>query len=121
MAGLATLLATLVRTAIKPVVRDLLVDVTHQSEGAATVTGPSFTSVPREALYERKQQRIRMLDGTTRIAVGTLTFLDPVTVRAGDQFTLPDGSTGYVLDAGGLETPEGSPVTQVFLGQGAER
>ena len=121
MAGLATLLADLVRFAIKPVVADLLVDVTHKSEGAPTVTGPSFSSVTRQALYERKQQRLRMLDGTTKLAVGTLTFLDPVTVLAGDQFVLPDGSTGYVLDAGGLETPEGSPVTQVFLGQGADR
>jgi hypothetical protein len=121
MAGLATLLGDLVRAVIKPTVADLLVDVVHKAEGDPTVTGPTFTSVTRQALYERKQQRIRLLDGTTKVAIGTLTFLDPVTVNAGDQFTLPDGTQGYVLDTGGLETPEGSPVTQVWLGFGAER
>lgn len=118
--SLAQLLIDVVGIA-KETVTEVLVSVTHRVEGAPTVNGPSYLHVVRTALHERKQTRVRLADGTETVASGTLTFLETVVVRAGDEFTLPDGSKAVVLDTASLDTPLGTPYAQVFLGPSAQR
>lgn len=99
---------------VKTVVESLRVDVEHRAYTGPGVDGPSYaaTTVTRTVLHEPKERLIRR-DGLEVLSVGTLTFLDPVTVQVEDKFTLPSGRTVKCLE---VSSPPGAAVTEVLLG-----
>lgn len=82
----------------------------------------------RDAIIENKQRLVRGLDGEEVVSTHTISILRPIDPRdiegrqepidARDRFTLPDGSTGKVLNVGGLIDPDigASYFHQVWLG-----
>ena len=104
-------LDTVVRSAVavaNTVTAPLQVDVTH-------VTGQTVdkyrkltagTSTTRKAIVEYKIRKIRMRDGTEHLSRADVFFIGNVTVLVTDVLTLPDGTTGPILDIVGLADPE---------------
>lgn len=61
--------------------------------------------VPYRAVWTKKQGAVR---STTQVLVqyqSTLGFLDPISLRVEDRITLPDGTTGPILNFGGAVDP----------------
>ena len=116
--GLDTLIAGAVATA-KRVTGKLLAEVSHTPATALSGYGPTLGSpVTRKALVEEAIKPIRLADGTERVSIAKLTFLEPVSVTPDDRFTLPSGVTGPVLRTGGLVNPTTKQafLTEVWLG-----
>jgi hypothetical protein len=84
-------------------------------------------SVSLNAIVDWKQKPVRTQAGVltvTRATVGLLNIAEVVAATGGvgigddDRFTLPDGTTGPILDLGGfIDAGTGHPVsTEVYLG-----
>lgn len=85
--------------------------------------------IPLRASVDWKQRQLRTLDGTLSVSRASVMFLDfkalmTATENEGvddkDRITLPDGTTGPILDMSGYIDPgntAGNPfATEVFLG-----
>ena len=116
-------LDTLIRSGValaKRLTSSLQVSVTHKTVTArdtyGKVTGSS--SVSRQALLEDSKRLIRYPGGVEKQARAKLTFLENVAIDVNDtEFTLPDGTTGPILDIRGLSDPtSGRYLTEVWLG-----
>jgi hypothetical protein len=66
--------------------------------GAITFAAP----VPRAALVDYTQKIISSSNGQMIVSRARITLLTPVAVTLQDQFTLPDGTTGPILDLSGV-------------------
>lgn len=83
--------------------------------------------IPMKAIVDWKQKQLRTPEGVLSVSRASITFLDinemvAATAGAGisdnDKITLPDGTTGPILDmAGFIDAGTGHPIaTEVFLG-----
>lgn len=112
---------------------DLQATVQHRRWiGQSTAGKPTYaTAVQRQALVERRQRRVRMVDGQEILSEATVSFLEPLAaytptvtgrrdpIDERDELVLPDGTTGPIL-----KTDDGlfDPVTRrtymhvVYLG-----
>lgn len=93
--------------------------------GYGSWTFPS--SVPLKAIVDWKQKQLRTAEGVLSVSRASVLFLDIVALVAvtggegisdHDRITLPDGTTGPILDmAGFIDAGTGHPIaTEVFLG-----
>jgi hypothetical protein len=111
------------------VTRPLQSTVAYQRKTGQDVTGaPTYAAaVNLNALIDWKARQVRTVAGILTVSRAVVTFLDAgalstATGGAGiddnDKLTLPDGTTGPILDLGGFIDPgTGVPVaTEVFLG-----
>jgi len=93
-------------------------EVSHLStDGFSTRTYDA--PILRPAIVDWKQKHVRTLSGELTVSRASILFLDPsVIVDDHDRLTLPDGTTGPVLDMSGYIDPiTGHPVaTEIFLG-----
>ena len=72
-----------------------------------------------EAIVESKTRTYRTSSGEEAVSQHTVSFLEPVDLRAGDELTAPGGVHGQIIDIGGLMDPAaagGRFVTVVHLG-----
>jgi hypothetical protein len=103
----------------------LQVEVTHEARtGQDTYGAPTFAAaVARPAIVERKQKLIRDTNGQERLSQHKVTFLQPVTLDVRDRITLPDGTTGPILDIAGLvDAGTNAPYyAEVLLGDGSRQ
>jgi hypothetical protein len=94
-------------------------------DGFGTKTYPA--SVSLRAVVDWKQKQLRTQSGVLSVSRASVMFLDIVALMAAtansgiddqDRITLPDGTTGPILDmAGFIDAGTGQPVaTEVFLG-----
>lgn len=95
----------------------LQVTVSHYAWTGHDVYGaPTFAAaVSRSALVDMTRKLRRMPDGQESVAHAVITIVGPITANGGsnrqepidprDKFTLPDGSTGPILDIKGLLDP----------------
>lgn len=97
--------------------------ITSEYEGTKSFTAPS----PVSAIITWEQRHVRTLQGELSVSRSTVEFLDIdelmiATNNEGiddaDLITLPDGTTGPILDMGGfIDKGTGRPfATKVFLG-----
>ena len=117
-------LDTVVRSAVgvaNSVTGALQVDVTHLTGQTVDKynkrTGGTTTT--RQAIVDYKVRKIRLRDGTEHLSRADVFFIGNVTVLVTDVITLPDGTTGPILDIGGLADPENAGdrfYTSVMLG-----
>lgn len=76
-------------------------------------------AVATPAIVEMKLRMVRSSGGELVSCRATVTFLDPaVVVHLKDKLTLPDGTSGPILDAVGMtDRGTGKPfLTQVYIG-----
>lgn len=88
-------------------------------------------AVPLKAIVDWKQKQVRTVSGILSVSRASVMFLDIVALTAAtpagfttagvsdeDKITLPDGTTGPILDmAGFIDAGTGHPIaTEVFLG-----
>lgn len=120
-AGLAT---------AKKITADLQVDVTHAAwTGVDGYALPTFASaITRKAIVERRQRIIRTTSGETVMSRATVLFLEPIKKNGAsgrtepidprDVITLPDGTTGPIVDVNGLMDPttDRPYYAEVFIG-----
>lgn len=91
--------------------------------------GTAIYAYPRKlrAIVDWKQKQVRTAEGELTVTRATVTLLNIAEVVAAtggdgiddkDRFTLPDGTTGPILDMGGfIDAGTGHPVaTEVFIG-----
>jgi hypothetical protein len=129
--GLQDLIRSGVATA-NGITEELQVAVTHEPwVGKDQYGGPVFgTPVSRQALVEMKQRLRRSYTGQEVMQMAAVTFLVPVEPNGAagrrepidprDRITLPDGTTGPILDAAGLADPDtANPYFQVVALGGA--
>ncbi len=108
----------------KPLQADVVYErVTGQNEyGMKTYAAPATL----KAIVDWRQRQLRTPDGILSVSRAAVTFLDAAALIAAtggagiddsDRFTLPDGTTGPILDMGGfIDAGTGIPVaTEVFL------
>jgi hypothetical protein len=103
----------------KRLTSDLQATVSHAAYLSRNEYGvPTYeAAVDRPALVEMKSRWLRRTEGSEIVARATVTILENVTVTVLDKITLPDGSTGPILDVQGLADPvSGLFYAQVFLG-----
>jgi hypothetical protein len=85
------------------------------------------TPVPLKAIVDWKQKQLRTPDGVLSVSRASVMFLDAQALAAAtngegiddtDRITLPDGTTGPILDmAGFIDAGTGHPFAiEVFLG-----
>jgi hypothetical protein len=88
--------------------------VTRDANGRAALAAP----VARQAFVNTTAKLIVRADGKQVLVIATVTFPRPVVVTVEDIFTLPDGTVGRVIDAGGPDDPGTGTgyVTKVRLG-----
>ncbi|MES2360044.1 MAG: hypothetical protein V4529_17015 [Gemmatimonadota bacterium] len=110
------------------VTRPLQATVMYQRKTTADGYGPTLAAaVPLHASVDYKKVQVRTQDGTlstTRSIVTLLDIAEVVAATAGlgigteDRFTMPDGSSGPILDLGGfIDAGTGHPIaTEVMLG-----
>jgi hypothetical protein len=87
------------------------------TDGYGAKTYASAKLIP--AIVDWQQKQLRTPEGTLSVSRASVTFLDPtIIVDDNDRITLPDGTTGPILDmAGFIDAGTGHPIlTQVFLG-----
>jgi len=84
-------------------------------------------AVQLRAIVDWKQKQVRTPEGVLSVSRAVITFLDIVALNAAtlddgisdnDRITLPDGTTGPILDMSGfIDAGTGHPVaTEVFIG-----
>jgi hypothetical protein len=114
----------------RSVTDSLQVTITHEAWiGNDAYGAPLFaTAVARAALSEQKQVLRRTANGENVLSRTKLTFLDPISGNGADgrrepfdprdRITLPDGTTGPILDVSGLADPTTSYpyMYEVYLG-----
>jgi hypothetical protein len=94
-------------------------------DGEGTITYAS--SVPLRAIVDFTSKQVRTREGTLTVTRATIELLDAAAVALAtnnegigndDQFTLPDGDTGPILDIGGfVDAGTAKPIpTRVMLG-----
>jgi len=110
----------------KPVQADVLfARAVADASGYGAWTFPS--SVPLKAVVDWKQKQLRTGEGVLSVSRASVLFLDIVALVAAtggegisdnDRITLPDGTTGPILDMSGfIDAGTGHPLaTEVFLG-----
>jgi hypothetical protein len=96
--------------------------VQHRAFVSDSTTGgpPNFSAaVPRQALIVLGQKAMRTKEGEDVVRYALVTFISPVVVTVRDEITLPDGSSGPVVDIGGLlDSDTGRPYfPEVSLGR----
>jgi hypothetical protein len=126
-------LLDVVRSAVKiadSVTKPLQATVTYER---ATVSDDNYSTktyaapVPLRAIVDWNQKPVRTQTGEMTVTRVTISLLDVAAVSAAtggtgidddDRFTLPDGTTGPILDLGGfIDAGTGHPVaTEVMLG-----
>lgn len=98
----------------------LTVDVTVEPFSSYDGYGkPSYSSgTDYEAVVEQISRLIRTPGGQEVMAKHRITFLEAVAISAKDRITLPDGTTGPILDVEGVVDAETDApfVTGVLLG-----
>lgn len=86
--------------------KDLQATVLHKSVISTNEGSGDFAlspAVSRQAVVEMEQKVVKTADGETVLSRATVTFLDPtVIVNLHDEITLPDGTTGPILNIGGF-------------------
>src|SRR6267142_1415595 len=87
--------------------------VTHEAfvsqAGDGTVTFAA--AVTRPALVVKKQRMVRTSSGEMTQSQASVTFLDPsVSVDTKDRITLPDGTTGPILNTEGYIDSSNQPI-----------
>lgn len=100
---------------------NLQATVTHEAFVSQTAKGVRSYGAPvsRPALVEFKNHSVVSATGEMSVARATVTFLDAsVVITDDDRITLPDGTTGPIIDRVGLvDKLTGQPVlTQIYLG-----
>lgn len=104
---------------VATVVTSLRVDITRRPYAGHGVSGATYgDAVTHTVLYEPKEKLVRRDDGSERLSIGTLTFLEPVEAHAEDRITLPDGRACVVLE---VTSPPGACITEVTLGSQTTR
>jgi hypothetical protein len=86
-------------------------------DGRGARTYAASRNVP--ALVEMKQQLVKTAEGDMTPSRASITFLDPTILLTNqDRITLPDGTTGPIIERMGLvDAKTGRPVmTQIFIG-----
>ena len=126
-------LADLVRSGVaiaKSVTSDLQADVTLEAWTGSTASGGSTfaTAVTLPAIVEMKQRLKKLATGDVVMSRAVVTFLEPVTANGAtgrrepidprDRITLPDDTTGPILDVEGMVDAETDApyMSSVFLG-----
>lgn len=111
--GLADTVRNAVATA-HALTADLQATVTHRAWTGQDETGKATyaSAVSRTAIVEQRQRMLRQRDGTEIMTAAMLTFLAPIAANGAatrrepidprDVFTLPDGTSGPVVDVAGL-------------------
>ncbi len=117
--GLESLVASGVALA-NSLTSDLQHDVVHEAyEGPNDQGAPTYGSaVQRPALVEHRQRQVRGDEGNVVMARAKVSFLHPVRIGPLDRITLPDGTTGPILDIEGMVNGStGAPyMLEVWLG-----
>lgn len=119
--GLGTAIRKLVGVA-NSLTSDMQPTVIHESYTGETGSGDHTFAAPvhRPAIVNWERRQVRTAEGELTVSRASVTFLDPtVIVNDQDRITLPDGTTGPILDMSGpyVESSATLPVlTQVFLG-----
>jgi hypothetical protein len=111
------------------VTKPLQSTVAYQRKTGQDVTGaPTYeAAVDLDALIDWKARQVRTVAGLLTVSRAVVTFLDAaalstatggVGIDDNDKLTLPDGTTGPILDLGGFIDPgTGIPVaTEVYMG-----
>lgn len=100
---------------------DLQASVSYESwlrtEGDGTRVFDTPRSVP--ALVTRRQKLVKTASGEMVMSQASIAFLDPaIVVNELDRITLPDGTTGPILNSDGfVDRGTGHPIlTEVYLG-----
>ena len=125
-------LLDIVRTGIKIAdqqTKSLQATVTFERKLADTAYGPSGFGSPvkMRAIVDWKQKQVRTPEGVLSVTRASVLFLDVAEVAKAtgnegisdqDKITLPDGTTGPILDMSGfIDAGTGQPVaTEVYLG-----
>lgn len=120
MAGLADLVRDAVRTA-NTVTASLQATVTlHGWDGTLDEFGkPSLVAVTKQALVEKKQRMVRAMNGQEVMSSSYVAILEPVTISAYDQVTLPgETEPRNILNFSGLVDPttEAPYYAEIYLG-----
>jgi hypothetical protein len=91
--------------------------VTHEAwTGTDTFNKPTYaTAVSRPAIVDLNQRRSIERDGTVIVSRASITFLSPIAANGAsgrrepidprDRLTLPDGTTGPILEVAGAVDP----------------
>jgi hypothetical protein len=108
------------------IVTPLQVPVTHMSWDGVTLNAdgqPVLASIPRIALYDKRQRVMRTLANTLDNTNGTLIFLREIRITANDRFIVPgDAAEHTVMNFGGNLADPNAPLpgetytTEVYLG-----
>lgn len=110
----------------KPLQADVIYErYVENSDGYGTPGYEPATTM--KALIEWKQIQVRQQDGVLSVTRASLTLIDVAEVAEKtsgqgiddhDKFTLPDGTTGPILDMGGfIDAGTGQPfATEILLG-----
>jgi hypothetical protein len=97
------------------------------TKGSGTGVKDYGSPITLKAIVDWKQKQVRTMSGVLSISRATVLFLDITALRAAtngegidddDEITLPDGTTGPILDMGGF-VDAGTKIplaTTVFLG-----
>lgn len=125
-------LLDVLRTGVKladTITKDLQATVTFNRYLSSGVSGGKTygASVPMRAIVDWKQKQVRTPQGILSVSRASVTFLNIEEMVAAtngegisdnDKITLPDGTTGPILDmAGFIDAGTGHPIaTEVFLG-----
>lgn len=116
----------IINTVTKPLQADVMYErAVPLADAYSTI--PAGTAVPLKAIVDWKQVQVRTREGTlsTSRSIITLLDIDEVVAATGgegiddhDTFTLPDGTTGPILDMTGfIDAGTGHPIaTEIFLG-----
>lgn len=100
---------------------DLQASATHEAYASETGSGRRTYSAPvnRPALVTRKQKLVRSSSGELVMSEASVVFLDPaVVINELDKITLPDGTTGPIINTEGfVDRGTGHPIlTEIYLG-----
>jgi hypothetical protein len=88
-------------------------------DGTDAYNKPTYSSaVTYSCVLEQKTRLVRTPGGQEVMSKHLLTFVQPVEVGPKDRITLPDGSTGPILDVNGVMDSETERpfCTEVLLG-----
>jgi hypothetical protein len=73
-------------------------------------------AVFRSAVVVKKQKLVKTTTGEMVMSQAYITFLSPVVIGLYDRITLPDGTTGPILNTEGFVASVNPILTEVYLG-----
>lgn len=117
--GLSDIIKSAIRTA-KNATTDLRMPVAHYPIIGRTGSGPRHAAAPtsESALVEDGASDTRDEAGNTVTSDAKLTFFEPIAVKVGDKYILPDGRDLRVVRHRWLYDPDARPyMTEVWLGE----